>query len=245
MDFGTNKQANDNNPEFEDNFNDFEFNDEEFEFDNEVKKKENDYPIIELEKKEDNQQENIIGSETDKNDLETETQKIISENLLNNNNLNQTKDSPNNKGGKKKLLIKMDFHEENNLSDSLLAKSKSTKHCLTSSKVTHFPQSTKNQINNRRNSLHAKSTPMKIPIGTLETSSPFGRKKMSFDNSKAEVTCEDIEFLDNNYWKAQHIVTDEVEVLINELLSQGDKNYLDKNTLIKEDHFNYNKDSKL
>lgn len=234
----------DNNAEFEDNFNDFEFNDEDFEFDNDVKKnKENDFPIIDLEKK-DNQQDNIKESESDSNEADTDTNKNLNENINHN---SQIKESSNNSsvGGKKKLLIKMDFHEENNLSDSLLAKSKSTKHCLSGSKITHFPQSTKNKINNRRNSLHAKSTPIKTPIGSFGISSPFGRKKMSFDNSRTEVTCEDVEFLDNNYWKAQHIITDEVEVLINELLSQGDKNCLENKTLIKEDHFNYNTDSKL
>jgi hypothetical protein len=255
MDFSTNKKPKgDNNAEFDDNFNDFEFNDEDFEFDSEVKKynDNNDYKIVSSDSKEEKDVEYLeendqVESYQQVNNKNTEVTNHdvnyvnnIDTNSSNKEEQPSTSSISNIKTEKKRLLIKSDFYDEN-IANSLLEKSKSTKHCSTNSKVKYLPQSTKNQSNNRRNSLHAKSTPSKTPI--LQISSPFGKKKMSSDYNRNEVTCQDIEFLDNNYWKAHHIVTDEVDFLINELRSQGENS--ENKFLIKEDHFSFVEDSKL
>ena len=50
----------------------------------------------------------------------------------------------------------------------------------------------------------------------------MNKHKLSFDSfSNEKLSLEEIEFLDNNYWKSKSVITDEVELLVKELITNN------------------------
>lgn len=222
-DFGNNKNTDTQNTKNDD----FEFDDFEFE-DNENKK--------------DKQKDKELNNETNK-------ESVTREKADNEEESKAKKDIQNKNKNNKRLNMKMDYDDEEEYQQlesekkslstknaqrvTSLSASKdpsSSKHLiklekphltLSGTKVT-FPQTAKNK--NRRFSYQQTFNSGNLRSSTSSSDSPFvNKKKLSFDNTNLEsnLTCEDIEFMDNNFWKSKNIITDEVDMLMEELISSN------------------------
>lgn len=227
-----------NTKEIRDNEDDFNFNDNDFEFDNEVKPKQNQ--IIELTKNLGEADIQDFKNKDNKLDNRKDTKQSLEANeckkdmikIKNKNNKrlfiemdNDDDDDYKHLQDKKKPLSTRNAKREankigSNKDNHITADLHKPNITLSGSKVS-FPNTTK--YNRRYSYQQAYNITCNLRSSNPSNFSPFvTKKKLSFDNTNLDnnqISCEDIEFLDNNYWKSKNIITDEVDMLIGELIN--------------------------
>lgn len=121
---------------------------------------------------------------------------------INDNNKNSINKEENNKSSEKvqkpKLSLIKDVIKNIDEDTEIITNNKVVSNCTDT-----------NLVKNNSNSKTPKKSIIQSPLN-------INKPNFNFYNSET-VSCEHVEFLDNNYWKGKHVLTDEIDLLIKEI----------------------------